>query len=60
MQKFSLDGLLLAANDLRDRHPNLQIIKIIPTVYGIIFETEREIYRWSYVSGGWRIKSKNS
>lgn len=58
MQVFSLDGLLMATNDLRDRHPDLKITKIVPTIYGIIFETNKEIYRWSYVSGGWRVKTK--
>lgn len=58
MKKFSLDGLLIAANDLRDKHPDLRIIKITPAVYGIIFETEQEIYHWSYVSGGWKVSTK--
>lgn len=58
MQKFSLDAVIMAANDLRDREPNLRLVNIKPRIYGLIFETEDKRYFYSYVFGNWRVKNK--
>lgn len=59
MMHFSLDGLLMAVNDLRDKRPDLKLVKVTASGYGLDFEDKNgKIYHWSYATGWWKVKDK--